>query len=382
MNEEIKSQLEELEQTTDNNLKAVNDFDHSFNSVEIVGIDTKDNLPPLKPEIMKGVLRQGAKLILTGDSKAGKTFLLIELAISFAFGRQWCGLSCETSRVLYVNLELEQAEFRHRFRSVLDKFGRTESVDEGLIGTLNLRGKVSSAKDLVDDLIRRLDESSYDVVIIDPVYKVQDGDENSAEAISNLVKQLDRLAEATKCTIIYSHHHPKGSQNHWASIDRGAGSGVFSRDADAIIDLMELASDDDESRVHGAPFRMEFDLRSFPFHPSVDIWFKDGIHAIDSDGILKGRNYASTSRHGGSHSDQTDSKLKCIEDALDALMGEHDEIPAKEFIDKINEKGGDYYIDGCKDNRVLKTYIDRSDRFDWTNPSPSLAVIKRRPENQ
>lgn len=350
--------------------------ENPLDAVEIVGISASRDLPPLKQAIIHNVIRQGGKLILTGDSKAGKTFLLIELATALAFGREWCGLRCEESTVLYVNLELEEAEFLHRFRGVLDKLGITKEIPSERIGILNARGKAANAKELTDALLGRLEANSYDTVIIDPIYKVQDGDENSAQSIALLVRELDRLAEEAGCTIIYSHHHPKRVSMGIASINRSAGSGVFGRDADASIDLVELNADDGSGGLDKA-FRMEFDLRSFRWHPPVNIWFKDGLHLVDETGTLDDCGYAVGRGSGERKAAEKSAKQAQIQNALDALMGHNNEIPAKDFRKAINDKGGDHYIPGCRDNRTIRTFVEASENFVWENPSSSLAVIRR-----
>ncbi|MGN0114173.1 MAG: DNA primase, partial [Acutalibacteraceae bacterium] len=42
------------------------------------------------------------------------------------------------------------------------------------------------------------------------------------------------------CAVIYCHHHSKGVQGGKKSMDRASGSGVFARDPDALLDLIEL----------------------------------------------------------------------------------------------------------------------------------------------
>jgi RecA-family ATPase len=76
-------------------------------------VETLDfgNLPPLPPEQIHGLLRQGGKLYVTAQSKAGKTFLLIQLAEAIATGRKWLGWDCEQGRVLYCNFEIDRASF-------------------------------------------------------------------------------------------------------------------------------------------------------------------------------------------------------------------------------------------------------------------------------
>ena len=70
----------------------------------------------LAPELIGGVLRQGHKMLIAGPSKAGKSFALIELAISIAEGWSWFGFPINhPGRVLYVNLELDDRSASKRF---------------------------------------------------------------------------------------------------------------------------------------------------------------------------------------------------------------------------------------------------------------------------
>jgi RecA-family ATPase len=77
-------------------------------------------------------------------------------------------------------------------------------------------------------------------VIIDPIYKLQWGDENDAGDVARFCNQLDRICHELGAAVIDAHHHSKGTQGQKRSIDRGSGSGVFGRDPDAILDMIEL----------------------------------------------------------------------------------------------------------------------------------------------
>ena len=378
MLENIQSKLSDLEASAASVGPDAGDaINNPLASVEIVGIAARDSLPHLRPAVIADVIREGGKMILSGDSKAGKTFLLMELAIDLAFGRDWCGMDCSKSSVLYVNLELSDADFAHRCRDILDKLGIEEEVSSDKVGVFNARGKASNAKSLVAELLKRLNNGRYDVVIIDPIYKVQDGDENSAQAITALAHELDRLAEEGRCTVIYSHHHPKHSTGSIASINRGAGSGVFGRDADASIDLIQLDAPDNCNPSSKA-FRMEFDLRSFRWHPPVNIWFEDGIHRVDDTGVLEGCGYANHARSSRQHAAKKDAKLVKIEAALDELIGEGNEISAKVFRDEINRPDGAHYIPGCKGNRTIRSYVEQSERFKWVQVTPTCSAIRKK----
>lgn len=63
----------------------------------------QENPPQLPEELIEGILRRGHKMLISGSSKAGKSFLLMELCISIAEGKSWLGFNCRKGRVLYVN---------------------------------------------------------------------------------------------------------------------------------------------------------------------------------------------------------------------------------------------------------------------------------------
>ena len=56
--------------------------------------------------------------------------------------------------------------------------------------------------------------------------------------------QFDKVCTELGCAVIYCHHHSKGAQGGKRSMDRASGSGVFARDPDALLDLIELPLSD------------------------------------------------------------------------------------------------------------------------------------------
>ena len=202
-------------------------------------IDFWEDMPPLAPELIKGVLRQGHKMLIAGPSKAGKSFALINMSIAIAEGHHWFGWECTQGKVLYVNLELDRASCLHRFRDVYKAMG-IEARNIANIDIWNLRGKTVPMDKLAPKLIRRAYKKGYIAVIIDPIYKVLTGDENSADQMAHFTNQFDKVATELGSSVIYCHHHSKGSQGGKKSMDRASGSGVFARDPDALIDLVEL----------------------------------------------------------------------------------------------------------------------------------------------
>lgn len=307
--------------------------------------DAWDNLPELSPPLIDGVLRQGHKMLLAGPSKAGKSYALIELSCAIAEGRRWLGWVCARGKVLYVNLELDRASCLHRFRDVYTAL-RWQPRHLDNIDIWNLRGKSIPMDKLAPKLIRRAAKKQYIAIIIDPIYKVITGDENSADQMAHFCNQFDRVCTELGCAVIYCHHHSKGRQGQKQSMDRASGSGVFARDPDALLDLIELDLDDDvraqaannaacavcEAALREAnllnevsqddlcsekvalracrellpeedclrlnraveaakraaeartAWRVEGTLREFPKFPPVNLWFDYPVHTVDAGG--------------------------------------------------------------------------------------------------
>ncbi|MBE5973225.1 MAG: DNA primase [Paenibacillaceae bacterium] len=201
--------------------------------------DVWNNLPELAPTLIDGMLRQGHKMLIAGPSKAGKSFLQIEMCIAIAEGKKWLNWDCTQGKIMYVNLELDRASCLHRFKDVYQALGWQPNNLKN-IDIWNLRGKSRPMDKLAPMLIRRAAKKNYIAIVIDPIYKVITGDENSADQMSNFCNQFDKVCTELGVAVIYCHHHSKGSQGGKKSMDRASGSGVFARDPDALIDLIEL----------------------------------------------------------------------------------------------------------------------------------------------
>lgn len=326
-------------------IESVNDELPEFERLEDYWYD----LPALAPCLIEGVLRQGHKMLIAGPSKAGKSFALIELCIAIAEGRKWLQWQCAKGKVLYVNLELDRTSCLHRFKDVYDAMGLwPENIRN--IDIWNLRGKSLPMDKLAPKLIRRALKQNYIAVVIDPIYKIITGDENSADQMAAFCNQFDKVCTELGCAVIYCHHHSKGAQGGKRAMDRASGSGVFARDPDAMLDLVELEltpeileqqsnaaaarsylqwitkneptllkkiSQDDtcsaasldrvirdnvpvifskeareaaqgarEAAAGFTGWRIEGTLREFPKFPPVNLWFRYPVHQLDESGIL------------------------------------------------------------------------------------------------
>ena len=253
------------------------------------------NQPKLPDELIEGVVRVGHKMLISGSSKAGKSFLLMELAIALAEGIKWLGFQCKKSKVLYVNLEIDEPSAINRF-AVIYKAMKIKPKYSHDVVIWNLRGRAMPLDKLVPKLIRKVANQDFDAIIIDPIYKVITGDENNASEMGKFSNQFDKICNETGCTAIYSHHHSKGSQGFKRAMDRASGSGVFARDPDAQLDMIQLETSEEfmaqnADVMTSTAWRLESSLREFQNFKPVNFWFEYPIHRIDDTGVLA-KNYA------------------------------------------------------------------------------------------
>lgn len=380
--------------------------------------DVWGNLPDLSPPLIDGVLRQGHKMLIAGPSKAGKSYALIELCCSIAEGRPWLGFSCTQGKVLYVNLELDRASCLHRFKDVYTALG-WQPHNLKNIDIWNLRGKSVPMDKLAPKLIRRAAKKNYLAVVIDPIYKVITGDENSADQMAHFCNQFDKVCTELGCAVIYCHHHSKGAQGGKRSMDRASGSGVFARDPDALLDLIELEVTDalrDQEKNNAAcnvmaeyleqhgfedeisqddrcssyvmrgicrklldngayqkamrivteceksvenrtAWRIEGTLREFAKFKPINLWFDYPVHRMDMVGVLKDIDLPSDNHRQGRKTpeERKDDRMKKLEMAYESVLFENEDEP-------ISIKDLMKHSDLTRN--TIKSYIDEHPDFE------------------
>lgn len=332
----------------------------------------KDSPPKLPEELIGGILRRGHKMLISGSSKAGKSFLLMELCVALAEGRPWLGFPCKKGRVLYVNLEIDPASAVNRFLKIYEALGIPPKNMDSIV-LWNLRGHAVPLDQLVPKLIRRVRDRHFDAIIIDPIYKVITGDENNASEMGAFCNQFDKICTATGCSAIYCHHHSKGAQGMKKAMDRASGSGVFARDPDAQLDMIQLElSEDIENNVRdggATAWRLESSLREFPNIKPVNFWFEYPIHKVDANGSLGTMPAQGTLQAGRLRNPKcksADSAADEFRTAFDALnmdgkvtvkdMAEYMGLIDKTIYSRLKKMGDEFSLDK---GVIVKTVPDK-----------------------
>lgn len=281
-------------------------------------LSTYVSAPALPEELIKGILRVGHKMLISCASKAGKSVLMMELSIAIAEGLSWLGFPCKQGKVLYVNLEIDKRSCVNRFFEIYDAINVPKANKDNIV-LWNLRGHAVPLNQLVPSLIDRVKGKGFEAVIVDPIYKVITGDENSATAMAEFTNNFDKICTETGCSVIYIHHHSKGAQGGKKAMDRASGSGVFARDPDALLDVVELElTDEIKSKLSDGnvtAWRMESSLREFANIKPTDFWFEYPVHRVDDKGELSdlspaGAPQSSQAKKDSKTADQADDEFR------------------------------------------------------------------------
>lgn len=191
---------------------------------------------PEPPQIVKGIIHQGTKVMVGGGSKSFKTWIQLDLAISVAYGLPWMGMDTEAARVLFTNLEIQKEFFQRRLLKICESRGVKQVKDR--LDVWNLRGFNASYHIILPQIIQRIKTTNYGLIDLDPIYKLYGKtDENSASEVASLMNELEKVTVQTRAALVFGAHYSKGNQSAKEAIDRVSGSGVFTRDPDSIINF-------------------------------------------------------------------------------------------------------------------------------------------------
>lgn len=233
--------------------------------------------PPL---IVDKILHQGSKFVLAAPSKFGKSWAMMDMAISVATGQKFWDLETTQKDVLFIDFELQPCFAMDRLWAVLHAKGLSAPPRSFMYWPL--RGRCYDAKRVLAILEERMsDYPNLGLVCADPVYKLASQiDENNAGNVTELLLTLEQFSEKTGASFAFTHHFNKqGSSADGEHVSKMSGSGAWARDPDAILTLSRHRSEPDcmivESTLRNLPspppFVMEFTPPQFIRRDDIEI---------------------------------------------------------------------------------------------------------------
>jgi hypothetical protein len=190
--------------------------------LELLTWNAIKDLPTPPPDwVWRPFLPRVAFAIVAAQSGHGKSLLGLQLAVATATGLPLFGLpTCGPSGVGVVALEDDRNVVIRRLQAVKDSYGLDWTPEHDSLMASNLRIMVRSKAalgtgeaaahtlaGLVDEIGEELATTGRPaLLILDTLNSMNGADENSNDAVRELVATIFRLHDALGCTVVATHH--------------------------------------------------------------------------------------------------------------------------------------------------------------------------------
>lgn len=222
--------------------------------------------------VINQVLPRGKVVMLSGPGGAGKSFLMLVLAIQHCLGVPLLGdafvpaAQADARKVISFTAEDDRDDVHRRLESVFSAYMLTDDQKSELGHQFSLqctRGKdwrlvedvggtlvASKACDLIIDKLRS--ELGLSLIMFDPSVMFAGVDENDNAAVATYMRVLDRIASTLNCAVLVGTHTNKGALAADVidqSAVRGAGAFVDNARGAWVLRTMTV----DEAAEHAVP---------------------------------------------------------------------------------------------------------------------------------
>ena len=193
-----------------------------------------------EPEwIIDGILEKHALVCGFGAPAAGKTFVMVDMALCVATGKKYHDKAVEGGTVFYIAGEGHNG-FVRRCKAWA-KLNDT-SIDDAPFFKSN-RAVVMNDEKTVEHMFETITQLSDQygkpkLVVIDTLARSMGGDENSTKDMNAFVQAVDRIKDQFGCTVLVAHHTGHGSK------DRGRGSSAWLGALDAEFQVTKVGDND------------------------------------------------------------------------------------------------------------------------------------------
>ncbi len=239
-------------------------FDEKIFSLQEVLRDSREEPDPV---IGNGILLNQTLLLISGKKKTLKTMLTMNLALGLANGKTFSLFEIHKKhRVLLLSAEGGYFPNRRRIKKMSKRFSSKDEIKLDLSFDSRLRIDLRDGQNRLREILKHF---KPEVLILDPLIKFHNCEENSSKEMNVVMTQLRNLIEDFNISIILVHHMGKSETSG------PRGSSAIQGEYDSSIEM----SWKDRSNKE---LKMEFDLRhsespdpkTVVFNPDT-FWFEN-----------------------------------------------------------------------------------------------------------
>ena len=182
---------------------------------------------PVPNWLIQSYITQGSMAQLIAESEAGKSFAVIDIALSIATGQDWNNCRVAQGPVAYLNSE--------GYSGITTRIQGWQQEHQSILHAPFLLS--TEALDLTDDTAvanaqKTLDKFAQEhngdisLIVVDTMHKSMSGDEDSSNTIRKFVNNLDKLCSYYGAAALINHHpgysnikRARGSSAQFAAMD-------------------------------------------------------------------------------------------------------------------------------------------------------------------
>lgn len=313
--------------------------------------------PPLDP-IFAGMFDRGDKVVVAAAPKMRKTFMFTQMALCLAACRPFLKWEpTKPGRALLVQFEMKPEHFHRRVREVARalKIGPDDIGDR--LHIISMRG-LSADLPGIEQQAKAL---GADVIILDPLYKLIEGDENASYDMKPLLRHFDQIAERVGAALVYIHHDPKGSPGDRNIRDRGAGSNTLIRDCDVLITLTAHQNEDIDVAVVGIL------QRNYPPQEDFSVRWCGGAFEVAEEILAVPARSSSRGNQNPTTTTPLEEFLPEIDRVLDGCA-----IPKGVLIDRLKTKAG---LTRVRATALVELALDGDEYVVWDKCYPKACWV-------
>lgn len=191
--------------------------------------------PPTLNEVIKpGILTRGGSLLLYGDPATFKSWMVIDLAIALAEGKQWLIFETVPSKVLIFQAEQDEFDYQDRFIQVISSNGKVPdrlSDNLWIYNERELKLDHFYGQTIVTAEMERIKPQ---VLIIDNLSFSISGSEKDELHIKRFLDYTRKFQQKFRTSIVVVHHTRKEGESD-KGMQEASGAYLLSRWADTII---------------------------------------------------------------------------------------------------------------------------------------------------
>jgi hypothetical protein len=199
--------------------------------------------PPESDQLLGPIVVRRSRTLIGGDTGHGKTSFALQILAAVVRGMEFLDWTGSGGRALVIDAEQGQETVKRRLREA--GLEGCEAIDYLRVPDgLSLNNCVTD----IAGLERLLSAGRYDVVLMDPLYKLHTGDSNAEREATDLMRVLDRWRDEYGFALFLLTHLRKTPVGGKFGLHEFFGSSAYTRGAEIALGLQFVCPG--KSRLH------------------------------------------------------------------------------------------------------------------------------------